>query len=80
MAKMVERIRKALGIPVRIAGAAYTDEWWGDVPPAPQAVMYGVELAYVGTDAVRTPTHGVPALFPDIEEDEPALIRLAGEK
>src|SRR5215510_12153004 len=70
MAKMVDRIRKALGIPARIQGAAYTDEWWGDVPPATSAVMYGVELAYVGTDAVRTPTHGVPALFQDIEEIE----------
>lgn len=70
MAKMVDRIRKALGIPARIQGAAYTDEWWGDVPPATASVMYGVELAYVGTDAVRTPTHGVPALFADLEELE----------
>src|SRR5262249_22697780 len=70
MAKMVDRIRKALGIPVRISGAAYTDEWWGDVPPAdPHAVMDGVEVAYVGTDAVRTPTYGVPALFADLEEE-----------
>jgi hypothetical protein len=70
MAKMVDRIRKALGIPVRIQGAEYTDEWWGDVPPATSAVLYGVELASAGTDAVRTPTHGVPALFADVEEDE----------
>jgi len=70
MAKMVDRIRKALGIPARIQGAAYTDEWWGDVPPATSSVMYGVELAYVGTDAVRTPTHGVPSLFADLEEIE----------
>ena len=76
MAKMVDRIRKALGLKVRIAGAAYTDEWWGDIPPAdPHAVMDGVQLAYVGTDAVRTPTHGVPALFAgleDIEEEDEA--------
>jgi len=72
MAKMVERIRKALGFPARIQGAAYTDEWWGDVPPAPQAILYGVELDCVGTDAVRTPTHGVPALFQDSEEEDEA--------
>src|SRR5262245_6431332 len=71
MAKMTDRIRKALGMKVRIAGAAYTDEWWGDIPPAdPHAVMDGVQLAYVGTDAVRTPTHGIPALFANLEEIE----------
>ena len=69
MAKMVDRIRKALGLPVRIAGAAYTDEWWGDIPPAdPHAVMDGIQLPYAGLDAARTPTHGVPALFADLEE------------
>jgi hypothetical protein len=70
MAKMVDRIRKALGIPARIQGAAYTDEWWGDVPPATSALLYGVDVACVGTDAVRTPTHGVPSLFADLEEIE----------
>ena len=72
MAKMVDRIRKALGLPVRIDGAAYTDEWWGDVPPAaPQAVIDGVQLAYAGLDfSGRTPTTGVPQLQFVEEEDE----------
>jgi hypothetical protein len=47
MSRVFDRIRKSLGLPVRIAGAAYTDEWWGDVPPAHPSIE-GVSIEHSG--------------------------------
>jgi hypothetical protein len=43
--RFVDSLFSAIGKPRRVPGAAYTDEWWGDIPAAaPQAVFEGVKL------------------------------------
>lgn len=43
--RLVDSLFSAIGRPRRVPGAAYSDEWWGDIPAAaPQAVFEGVRL------------------------------------
>jgi hypothetical protein len=78
--RMVDRIRKALGLRVRIPGAAYSDEWWGDIPPAaPQAVIAGVNMVQAGVEIshlrsiIETPPAKAPQADPDEDEWEVRL-------
>jgi len=51
MFKVVDRVRKALGLSVRISGAIYTQEYWSEVPPAPpQEQIHGVHVDLAGFD------------------------------
>ena len=43
--RLVDSLFSAIGKPRRVPGAAYSDEWWGDIPAAaPLAVFEGVRL------------------------------------
>jgi hypothetical protein len=54
MQNVVDRIRRALGLAVRIRGAEYTDEYWGDIPAAaPVEFMKAVHVDLAGRTLTR---------------------------
>jgi len=85
---MGDRIRRAFRLPSRIPGADYTDEFWGDIPPAdPHTHINGVHVDMAGVEVrSRILTPPLPALEPIAPpapapgEDWDAIIRAAKER